>query len=296
LSTTGPGSVSYCWGYYLDGQLQETDERSDTHVINADDLRFSLACIVRTFRPEGDRGKDLIFDVVPSIKERLTPVIRSATVQQVDQALCPETALAVGQEYRVVIDCIGPPILRQDILWQRSTDSANWTTAGRGQFYRTVTTDRNKYIRAICTVIATTPVINELTSNELAVEALRVTGDNSVLRRLASTMKRFCRAQFDAVFVTGAAVAVVLEIQGEKPQLLIQKAFTVLFKSSMHDVEIESINDSENAVSLRGRHGYHTELAIGSKKMNGGMEFEPAQARELFMETFEAFRTKPGKR
>jgi hypothetical protein len=262
-------------------------------VIDESDLRFPLACIVRTFGPEGDRGKESIFDVVPPVGERLRPVIRSVTVQQVDQALHPETALAVRQEYRVVMDYAGPPILRQDVVWQRSTDSANWETAGRGQFYRTTTTDRNKYIRAICKVTATTSVIGELASNEFAVGALQVSGDNPVLRRLASTMKRFRRAHFDAAFVTGAPVAVVMEIQGEKGQLLIQKGLSVLFKSNMHDVEIEAIDDSENGLSLRGRHGYRTELAVGHKKMNGGMEFEPAQARDLFMETFEVFRAKP---
>jgi hypothetical protein len=293
LSTAGPGSVSYCWGYSLEGQLQETGETSDTHIIGADDLRFPLACIVRTFGPDGDRGKESIFDVVPSVKERLKPVIRSATVQQVDQPLGPEIALAVGQEYRVVMDYAGPPILRQDVIWERSTDSVDWVTAGRVQFYRTTTTDRNKYIRAIFTVIATTPAINELASNEWVVGPFRVTGNNPVLRRFASTMKRVHRAQFDAVLVTGTAVAVVLEIQGEKSQLMIQKGQSVLFKSNLHDVEIEAIGDSENRVSLRGRHGYRTELAIGYKKMNGGMEFEPPQARELFIETFEAFQTKP---
>jgi hypothetical protein len=293
LSTVGPGCVSYRWGYYVDGQLQDTDETSDTHVIDENDLRCPLACTVITFGSEGDRGKGMIFDVVPSVKDLLTPVIRSATVQQVDQALRPETALAVGQEYRVVMDYTGPPILRHDVVWQRSTDSANWVTAGRGQLYRTAITDRNKYIRAICKVIATTSVIHELASNEFAVAELQVTGDNPVLRRLASTMKRFRRAHFDASFVTGVAVAVVMEIQGEKPQLLIQKGSSVLFKSNMPDVEIEAIEDSENGVLLRGRHGYRTELAIAYKKMNGGMEFEPARARDLFMETFEAFRAQP---
>jgi hypothetical protein len=293
LSTVGPGRVSYCWGYYIEGELQETDETSDTHVIHENDLQVPLACIVRTFGPEGDRGEESIIDVVPSVEERLTPVIRSVRLHQGDRPLPSESPLVVRQEYRVVIECTGPTIIRQEVVWQRSTPNQTWETAGRGPFYRTMATDLNKCIRATCKVIAETSVIHELTSEEFEGDPHEVLGDNPLLRRLASTMKRFRRAHFDAAFVTGAAVAVVMEIQREKPQLLIQKGMSVLFKSNIHDVEIEAIDDSENGVSLTGRHGYRTELAIGHKKMNGGIEFEPAQARNLFMEAFEAFRANP---
>jgi hypothetical protein len=299
VTTEGPGRVAYQWAYSVGGELQVTNQMTDTHTIDRNDGKCELHCIVRTFGPNEEVGEEKVVCVTPSITERLRPNIRSAAIRPIeDSSGLPkrkdkekqEKPLRVGQKHQVVVEYEGPPISESKVRWERRQDGGVWQTIGEADTYETTRADQNKSIRAVLHVTVSTALEKNIAA-EFMTDPIEVLNDNPILRRLASTLKRSGKALFDAALFTGEEVVVVIEGQPPQaqPQLAIRHGTATLFKSMLKDIDLDSVEVS--SVALSAGHRYRTELSIGPKKMPGGTEFGPSQARDLFIEVAAAFKT-----
>jgi hypothetical protein len=281
----GHGRIAYHWAYTVRGELQLTDQTSDTHLIDRNDFRYPLHCILQTFGPDDEPGEERTVDVDQAVIERLIPIIR-ASIHAVDRALRPaktETEFRVGQQLQLVLDCQGPPVVSKSIRWERRSDAQEWATVSEGDCYRVVSADQGKQLRAVVRI--TTAAIE---STEEVAGPVQIVNDNPITRRLACTLKRTGKALFDAVLFTGQPVVIVFEGQPGKATMAIRQGATDTFKSPVRDLAVETTG--ECSVELRGRLGYRTEIAISHKKTTGGIEFPPPDARDLFIHVMDAFK------
>jgi hypothetical protein len=301
VTTERPGRVEYQWAYSVGSELQLTNETTDTHIIDRKDGTYDLDCIVRTFGPNEEAGEERIVCVAPSIAERLRPNIRSAAIRPIEDSSGlakrkdkdkQEKSLKVGQKHQVAVEYEGPPISESAVRWERRQDDGVWQTIGDSDVYETTRVDQNKSIRAVVRVTVSTTLEKNIAA-EFTTDPMEVLNDNPILRRLASTLKRSGKAHFDATLLTGEEVVVVIDGQPSQLQgqahLAIRQGTVTIFRSMLRDVELDSVEVT--SVGLSGRHGYRTELNIGPKKMPGGTEFGPSQARDLFIEVVAAFKT-----
>jgi hypothetical protein len=119
------------------------------------------------------------------------------------------------------------------------------------------------------------------TSAEFITPAIRIDRANSVLIRIAGTMKRAGKAQFEGRLPMREVVTVCLE----NGFLILKAASVILFRAQFQHVQAEPLRKTPSAVALRVRHGYNTELTLNVKKLTGWLKFGPEQTCNLFLKT-----------
>jgi hypothetical protein len=139
-------------------------------------------------------------------------------------------------------------------------------------------------IRAIVQVRAQAFDGSAKESDEFVTEVCRIDRSNSILTRIAGTMKRAGKAEFEGKLVTGDRISICLEngyffMKGPNSAILV--------KTHCHHVQAEP--SGQTVVALRARHGYSTEVTFVGKKSTGGLKFSAEQARDLFLETLTLF-------
>jgi hypothetical protein len=117
--------------------------------------------------------------------------------------------------------------------------------------------------------------------------------DMVLLLRLASTMRRAGRCQFNAALISGEPIVLSLDEQEGRALFAIKMGRTVLHTSDLAAVSVEASPTTESSAVVTGSHGYRTEVVFARKKTAGGMDFAPSQARDLFMLTVKAFQGAP---
>jgi hypothetical protein len=281
----GRGKIAYRWAYTVRGKLQLTNQNSDTHLIDKNDFKYPLHCILQAFGPDDEPGEERTVDVGQAIIERLAPIVRAA-IHAVDRALRPaktETEFRVGQQLQLVIECQGPPVVSKSIRWERRSDTQEWATVSEGDCYPVVNADQGKQLRALVRI--TTAAIESI---EVVAGPAQIVNDNPIMRRVAGTMKRSGKAVFDAALLTGQPAVIVIEGQPGTATLAIKQGATDTFKSAVRDLAVEAAG--ECSVELRGRLGYRTEITFSHKKTTGGIGFPPPDARDLFIHVMDAFK------
>jgi hypothetical protein len=186
------------------------------------------------------------------------------------------------QEFEVVVDYAGPPIQTKLIRWQRKIQD-DWTTFLERETYCSLASNPEE-IRAIVQVQAQVLGGSVKESNEFVTDVCRIDRGNSILTRIAGTMKRAGKAEFDGKLVTGDRISICME----NGQFSLKGTNSViLFKAHCNHVQVEP--SSQTAVALHARHGYSTDVIFVGKKSTGGLKFSAEQARDLFLETFTLF-------
>lgn len=284
IKTRGKGSVTYNWGYEVNGEQQFTEEYEKVHQITEDDFDYPLFCHVQPLAPDGTLADEVFVYMDPPIQELFTPTIVGATIEPCAKGSDP--ALMQGQELKVVLDYHGPPIHSTIVRWQREVGEDEWKTLIDSETYMTSINDVDCRIRAIVAVQATTELLSEpISSSEFTTPAVLISKTNPTVKRLASTMMRTGRAQFDAVLPMGEPVSACVECGS----FFIKSGANVLMRSPLAGVSVEARDSAPCTALIKARHGYNTELTFKEKKMKGGMKFTAEQTRDLFVVTLRSF-------
>jgi hypothetical protein len=123
-------------------------------------------------------------------------------------------------------------------------------------------------------------------SNVIETQPFKIDRSGSVLTRIAGSMKRAGKAEFEGRLPVDEKVIVCFE---NASFFLKSPGGQVMFKSPTQFVQAVPVQESASAVALTARHGDSTELKFVGKKSLGGMKFTPEQTRDLFLETLALF-------
>jgi hypothetical protein len=180
------------------------------------------------------------------------------------------------------MDYAGPPIQTKLIRWQRKIRD-DWTTFLETETYCSLALNSEE-IRAIVQVHARAFDGSVMESNEFVTDVCRTDRSNSILARIAGTMKRAGRAEFEGRLLAGDRISICMEngnffLKGQNSVILIKTHFR----------HLQAEPSGEAAVALRARHGYATEVTFVGKKSTGGLKFSAEQTRDLFLETLALF-------
>ena len=284
VKTRGKGKLSYNWGYDVEDGHQFTDEYEKVHQITEDDFDYPLFCHVQPIAEDGTLGDEAFVYVDPPIEKLFTPTIADAKIEPCVKNADPE--LTQGQELQVTLDYHGPPIQSKIVRWQREIGKDQWKTLVDAETYTTSINDVESNIRAIVAVQAISELLSEpVSSMEFITREVFISKTNPTIKRLASTMVRTGRAQFDAALPMGEPVSVCIE----NGQFLIKSGSNTLMKSPVAGVGVEALDNMRCTAAIMARHGYNTELTFKDKKMKGGMKFNAEQTRDLFVVTMKSF-------
>ena len=288
VKTKGRGKVTYNWGYVVgEDEKQFTEEYEKVHQITEDDFDYPLFCHVQPIAEDGTLADEVFVYVDPPVQEMFTPKIVGAKIEPCVKNADP--ALTQGQELKVTLDYQGPPIQSTIVRWQRKVGD-DWKTLLDAETYTTSINDVESRIRAIVAVQAISELLSEpVSSTEFITGPVFISKTDPTIKRLASTMVRTGRAQFDACLPMGEPVSVCIETG----QFLIKSGNNVLMKAPVSGVAVEALDYSPSTAAVRARHGYNTELTFKEKKMKGGMKFSAAQTRDLFVVTLRDVASKP---
>ena len=284
IKTHGKGSVTYNWGYEVNGEQQFTEEYDKVHPITEDDFDYPLFCHVQPLAPDGTLADEVFVYMDPPIQELFTPTILDAKIEPCVKS--SETEFTQGQDVKVVLDYRGPPIHSTIVRWQREVGEDQWKTLVDAETYLTTINDVDSRIRAIIAVQATSELLSEpITSSEFITQPVLIAKTNPTVKRLAGTMMRTGRAQFEATLPMGEPVSACVECGS----FFIKSGNNVLMRSPVAGVVFEARDNAPCTAIVRARHGYNTELTFKEKKMKGGMKFTAEQTRDLFIVTMRAF-------
>jgi hypothetical protein len=238
---------------------------------------------------DDESGNEKTAEVDPSIKERLTPIVKLViqTIDPVRRPIKEETEFQVGQRLHLVFEYRGPPAIGKSIQWERLSDGHNWASVSMCDNYEIVRADRGSQLRAVLRI--TTPAVEPV---EYVAGPVQIANNDPVMRRVAGTMQRSGKAIFDALLLTGQPVVIIIEGQPGKANMAIKQGASDTFKSPVRELAAEAVR--ECSVELKGRFGYRTELAIAHKKTTGGINFPPPDARDLFIQVLDAFKGDDG--
>jgi hypothetical protein len=279
-------TVEYQWGNTVNGSPQYS--RGDTaalHQIVPRDFEHPPVCHIFS----ASLNAEVIATLSVPLADLFVPTVTNPEIQPRNGKRDKPYDFMIGQELCVTFDYRGPPVLARHFAWQRSS-GGSWKTIAEAEFYTPSSNDAQEKIRAVGTVMSrgfSAPV----TSEAFTTAPIRVDRGNSVLTRIAGTMKRAGKAQFDGRLPMGEAVTACLE-----NGVLILKGVnaTVMLRAQLTYVQAEALDAAPASVTLRARHGYCTELTLLEKRLNGGLRFAPEQARDLFLETLTAFTASSG--
>jgi hypothetical protein len=292
--TDGPGRLSFTWAYRKGDAHHSIGSHKPVHVITARDCTHDVCCVVDAATEAGQAAGQVLVCMEPPLRDRLRPRITGATIRPVaDRANRRPSARPVlaGQELEVVRECAGPPVVRSVTMWQRAVGGDEWQDVCEGDRFVPAGTDVNRRVRAIVSIVTRVPALDtEIESEPFRTDPVVIGGGNPVIERLASTLRRSGKTQFDATLLTGEAVVVAIEGQDARVQFVIRAGSGVLHKAELRNVAVEVVEGSTSAVSITAGYGYRTELSIARKKMPGGMDFSAPQARDLFVEAVKGFR------
>jgi hypothetical protein len=95
--------------------------------------------------------------------------------------------------------------------------------------------DQNKSIRVVVRATVSTPLERNIAA-AFVTDPTEVLNDDPILRRLASTLKRSGKTNFDAKLLTGEEI-VVINWQAQS-KLPIRHGIAIIFKSTIRDVDL----------------------------------------------------------
>lgn len=295
--TKGPGTLRYQWGYVVDSEQQFNDEETNVHTIIEDDFECDLFCLIQPIGPktadypEGQIGEEAIVTYSPEqIKELYKPKIMGCQIRPVKNTNTLQ--IMQGDKLEPFLDYQGPPITKKKICWEREEnpnaedEETRWKILMKSEQYTATRSDIGKFIRVKIIVEASSDVLAQpVLSQVFHSEPVLVAKSNPTLVRLASSIRRAKKAQFDAKLPMGEKVSVLID----NTMFVMKNGNNVLLKSQLSQLKYEIVDGSVDTVLLKARHGYNTELTFANMKMKGGTEFTPTQTRDLFVETLDCF-------
>ncbi|OHT00786.1 hypothetical protein TRFO_07765 [Tritrichomonas foetus] len=256
--------------------------------------------------------------IIPKVKQNETQLMK--TTSKLQQQQQNDGQIILGQEIEVSINGYnGPPFNTRYVIWERSEEAKSevqskektkgkgknkaddksednvennheeekWKNISEEETYIVSSADVGFRIRARIEVSATHDLLEEAVFSETFITPeVIVSRNNPTIIRMASALYRTKKAMFDAKLSMGEKVTIHLE----NGMFLMKGGASVLLRAQYGSVHVEVIEGTTDAIRLRARHGYNTELTFGEKKMNGGMKFMAPQTRELFIETLNLFK------
>lgn len=283
VKTSGPGHVEYNWGYDVNGDKQFTDEVNSTRAVTEDDFDFPVFCHIQPITPDGTNLQEVIVYMDPQLSELMIPTILDAKIQSVDAQKKAE--FVQGQELSVSIDYRGPPIANKIVRWQREVNG-DWKNIIDSETYTPSLNDTEKNIRAIVAVQASHSLIQEMVcSEEFIAPSVLITKD-AVISKIAGTLHRRGKAQFDVILPTEEKGTANLE----GATFTIKKGARELHKAPLKSINLEIMDNERSLIEIKSIKGYNTQLIFLEKKLNSGDVYNAEQARDLFVETLRKFR------
>ena len=292
VETKGKCQIKYDWGYIFEGEHQYVDESTNVHQITQDDFDYQPFCHIRILNEKNKLICEQIHDVVPTIPELFEPKIQSASIVPFEKEIqsnpkdkkdtkdnTKETKeLMHGQEVTAVINGYqGPPYKLKSIHWERKVGD-DWKNIADSEIYTTSMNDFENVIRAIINITISHKLLEQPRTYEFITKEVEIKGKNSVIRRIAESLKRTKKAAFDAKLSLGEKVTILFE----NGNLIMRSGQNVLLRSPYPTVSIEIMDQTQSTILLRARHGYNTELTFDERKLSGGTKFSAAQTRDLF--------------
>lgn len=315
VKTEGEGKIEYEWALVDPNSSAEnnepilTGEVSKSHEITDQDFECDVYCTISVYGPKDKKPCDTA-EVYPAqnVRALFTPTINQAIITSPTKN--PYNEFTLGQELEVTIsDYQGIPYDEVKIIWQRCEETVNntpkntkaspdesvetndndavWKTISHDPIYTATSADIGRKIRAVVEVSATHEILEDpVYSEKYATESVLISRNNQTILRMASALFRTKKALFDAKLPMGEKVVVSLE----NGMLLMKGGSSVLLRVQLPSVNVDTIEGTNNRISLKARHGYNTELTFNERKMSGGTKFTPPQTRELFIETLNLFK------
>jgi hypothetical protein len=300
VSPEEAGRTVYSWAYRVDGRFQRLPGKNVPHRLIAEDLASDLCCVLDVLDEYGKRRTRTSIDIDPPLAQRFTPKIHSAVIRPVGidkdkkgarKKEGQDVQYAVGGEQEVILVYEGPP-KTVAVQWFRQLTDGAWRHISDDEKYTLTEDDRNHQVCARVRVATRSRVLSEPLTAELDTDPISVVGpvdEEAVLMGMARSMRRIGRAKFDAKLLGGESIVLAIEGHDHRARISIKLGLTVLHTSEVQGVTVKEGSARPSSCILSGTHGYRTEVILEPKKMLGGLDFSPVQARTLFIMTVRAF-------
>lgn len=274
----GQGTLEYTWGYFVENKEAETDIHTISRPVVKDDFIYPPFCRVVPVSPLGEVGDKALVFLPMEAKQLFTPVIQSCVINSKDNK-CVN-----GNELRVDVTYIGPPITETAYFWQ-VLENDQWVDVSDENVYTPTYSQIGKLIRVKIFAKARAKILDQPIMTETFISEPVKVSPNQTFVRLANALKR-SRAVFEAQSTLGENVTV--NIDGSV--FTLKTRTNTLLKCDVNEVTAVCSPEDSKTCILTGKKNYQTEISFKSMRTNGGYKLTPLQTREFFIETVNRFK------